>query len=195
MGSPFSIFRRQEKKMLAVLAIMAMFAFTFVGFAGMSVQALLQLISGGMAGPGDEAVARTNWGNITRNDVAVQQQQRSIANRFLWRAQRESGNTFGANQAFFGPPTEEDVVNAILIRRRADELGMRLSDDAVGKFIDNVTRDPQSGELRFTSAMFDMICSELRISGTDLFDVLRAELMVSEMVRVVGGSSVLAGGK
>ena len=180
--------------MIAVLAIMAMFVFTFVGFAGMTVPALLELISGGVAGPEGEVVARTNWGNITRNDVAVQQQQRSIANRFLLLAQVQSGNTFGANQNFFGPPTEEDVVNAILIRRRADELGMRLSDDAVGKFIDNVTRDPQSGELRFTSTMFDDICKSLRIPGSDLFDILRAELMVSEMVRVVGGSSVVGGG-
>lgn len=193
MASPFSIFRRQEKKLLAVLAIMAMFAFTFVGFAGMSVQALLQLFGSGAPNPGAEVIAQTNWGDITQAEAAELQHRRAVANRFVYAAGLQAQNPM-LGPDYFGPATEEDVINAMLIRRHARGLGMRIGDAAVSRFIDEVTRNPRTGEQGLTSKAFNDICKSMGISDRALYDMLGDELMVSQMVQAVRGGSYMRGG-
>lgn len=179
MASPFTIFRKHEKKLIATLAILAMFAFIVVG-PGMSIPGLLELFGLRDPAAGGEVFARTSWGTVTRADVANLVARREAANQFVINAQLASG-LMPRTPYHFGEPSEQDALYAELVRRKAQELGVRISDDAVRFFIDQITAR------RLSTEQFEQIRRRIGVGGPTLIDILREELVVLEVMQMVLG--------
>ena len=74
---PFAVFRRHEKKLMAVFAIMAMFAFVVS-------DSLFGLFRSGAAGQrGDTPVVELYGKTVRQSDLARLRAERSLANAFV----------------------------------------------------------------------------------------------------------------
>src|SRR6516225_6507312 len=73
---PFAVFRRHQRKLLAIFAILAMFGFVVA-------DSLPRLLSGGYAAGGNPAVVDLYGRSVRRSDIAEMQTQRNNANLFM----------------------------------------------------------------------------------------------------------------
>jgi peptidyl-prolyl cis-trans isomerase D len=134
---PFEVFRRHQKKLLAVLAIFAMVAFT-LDFS------LINRLTG-PAGAGDTVVVSLNGQKIRRSDLNQMAVQRTRANRLV-------GRLVGLpDYQPFGPVNTRALVDAIILEREADALGMT----ATVKLAKDWLRSFTNGKI--TSEMFDAV--------------------------------------
>jgi hypothetical protein len=135
-----------------------------------------------------EVPLQTVMGNLTHEDIKDRLERRQIANDFL-RAAYEKVSPPPDNQFMaqfwmrglqsslfgFGGPGEEDVILGFLLEQEADEMGIRLSDDAVSKYIIQATTVAGKG---LSKADFEQIRNLLptRPSETEIYNAIRAEL-------------------
>ncbi len=79
MASPFALFRRNQKIMLAVVGIGAMFAFVFLG-------PLSQYLGEGRGRSENPVVVETKYGNYKESDLANVLDARMLVDAFLQQA-------------------------------------------------------------------------------------------------------------
>ena len=124
----------------------------------------------------------TSIGSLSQQQLSSLIQKRQVANRFLTEAYYRSND----QQSFMPPPRfgfrtpsnraptskelEEDVVLGYLLQHEADQLDIVVSDDAVNEFINRLTND------KLSRAAFNDVRGQMRMSRSQLFDVLRDEL-------------------
>src|SRR5579875_1651140 len=105
---PFAVFRRHQKKMLAVITILAMFGFVLS-------DVLYRFSNRGGPPGGNTVVADLYDRPVYRSDLNRLAEERAVANRFL--------ATFGfAN--FFGGYSTRDLVDGLILKHEADRLGI-----------------------------------------------------------------------
>ncbi|CAN5734304.1 hypothetical protein BH23PLA1_BH23PLA1_17040 [soil metagenome] len=113
---PFQVFRRHRRKMIGLLAILAMFAFVLA-------DSLPQLTGGG--GPGgsysNEVVAELYGQPVRENDIQQMRAQRARANYVL----SQLVPYFG--QQTFGGTSTEEMIDALILQKEADQLGIPAS--------------------------------------------------------------------
>lgn len=109
---PFEVMRRQQKKILAFLAILAMFLFTI----DMSIMPLLN--GSGPAGT-NRTVVELGGKALRSSDLAQISEERRIANEFVSVATQGLGSP-----TVFGGYTERDLVDAYILEREADRMGL-----------------------------------------------------------------------
>lgn len=159
--------------MIAILGVMCMLAFVVLP----SVMQMMQTGGGG----GDQVVVTTKYGSINESELRSMRQAREITNRFVADLMRRSGADprLLRNGQIFGGSSEQEVVNAMLMARRAEEMGVIVSDDAVRLFIREVTQNQvSSDDMR-------LIIDGLNVQQNHLFDALRAELAAQQVSRVL----------
>lgn len=111
---PFQVFRRHQRKMLAVLAIMAMFAFVLAD----AVPNFLRSRDYANGAGRDEVVATLYGKTVRQSDLARLSSERARSNAALGQlAPYFSPETFG-------PTTTEAIVDAYILEHEADEVGM-----------------------------------------------------------------------
>src|SRR3954452_13187038 len=89
---PFAVFRRHQRKLLAIFAILAMFGFVLA-------DSLPRLLSGNPGGSnGNPVIVKLYGRSIYRSDLNEMAAERSLANRFM-----------AALSGFNGPPVFGDV--------------------------------------------------------------------------------------
>ena len=135
---PFDVFRRHQRKLLAVLAILAMVAFTLD----------FSLFRKGAGGPGgaNPVVVELYGRNVRRADLEAMRFQRARANRFM--------AALTGSPALFGPLNERAIVDAMILEHKADELHMPAGADVARRWLRSIP------ELRLTSDTFDRIYRE-----------------------------------
>jgi hypothetical protein len=170
MASPFSIFRKRQKVMIAVLGVLTMFAFVFIPI-------LMQ--GSGSRGPANPVAVKTSkFGNLRASDLtALRERRQRIRAVFSDLGQKVGVPAAVLERAIdeqIGPATDEAVVETWLKARYAQQLGIIVSNDAVNAFLarwaamlrngfnaDDVTavlaRPPAISQNRF----FDMMRDEL----------------------------------
>ncbi len=111
---PFAVFRRHQKKMLAAILLLAMFAFVLS-------DSMSRMMNNKGANYGNRVVTDLYGKPIYRSDLEIIGQQRSLANQFLAIA-------FGEPQAF-GGLTTRDLVDALILKHEADRLGIPETSD------------------------------------------------------------------
>ncbi len=84
MASPFTVFRRNQKIMLAVVGIGAMVAFVFLD--------PLTNYLGRSRAPDNPVVVETSYGNLKQTDLANLRQARELVELFIMRACGETVN-------------------------------------------------------------------------------------------------------
>lgn len=121
---PFAVFRRHQKKLLAVLAIFAMVAFTldFSLFRNKFGRA-----------PEDTLVATLNGRNIYRSDLAEMMAQRNRANIFMQRLTQRPD--------YFGGLNNRALVDAMILENEANRLKMPAKPDLAIKFLRQITNN------------------------------------------------------
>jgi len=137
---PFAIFRRYQKRLLAVLAVFAMVAFT-LDFS------LLQNMTG--QGNANPEIARIHHRTYRRDDLAGMKVQRSVANRFMASLLAMTGQP--ASAPYFGGMDDRSIVDALILEHKADELGMPQTIDLARKWLRALTDN------QLTTALFDRI--------------------------------------
>ena len=166
MASPFAIFRKHQRILIAVLGLMAMVAFVFLPIILKSMQ------SGG--GGGNPTVVTTDkFGDLNENGIRRLIWQRQVVRRFVQRAGLAATGMPVQPQvldALFGPVSEESVVDSWLMGQYAHEMGMRISDSIVSQFIQRITNDQLTGD------ELTAIANEMKISEDGLFVALKNEL-------------------
>ncbi len=175
MASPFAVFRKHQKILIATLGLMAMIAFVF----------LPMILKGVGEGGGnvDPIVVTSNFGNLTERQLQNLRYRRKMVMLFLQRAvdaaafDRET--TFRRKmdiEQFFGKVGEESIVDLWLLVQRAKRLGMRVSDGAVSDFIGSAITDN-----RVTNEQFAHLYKTMRASEDVIFDTLQEELLAREL--------------
>ncbi|MHC4398378.1 MAG: hypothetical protein ACYTG0_01720 [Planctomycetota bacterium] len=212
MASPFKVFRKHQKLMLALLAVLAMFGFVIL-------PAVLQgQGSGASANP---VVATTSeYGDLMRSELSVLRQRRLLAIRFfeqlrefVYIRSRMALNPQGAeglrqeairksrelesvswhilNERIRLWQFDDDaatsdaaLVDTWLLAKRAEQLGMVVDDETINLYLEDLTFNHVS------KAEIRQVLDAMRERSTDLFDALRQELLAGRL-RSMFKSSVI----
>src|SRR5271165_4497630 len=134
---PFEVFRRHQRKLLAVFAILAMFGFVVSD----SLPKLLNPNSGGR----DQPVVTLYGKTIYRSTLNDMLERRNYANIFM----SELNPRQGRNQ--FGGTKDRDLVDAVILQHEADSLGIPSGREAGTAYLKRITQD------RMTSEVFDFL--------------------------------------
>jgi len=171
MASPFSIFRKKQKMMIAVLGVMVMLAFVFIPI-------IMERMGGRTVR--DEVVASTvKFGNLRQSDVsALMHQRQGVLGVLTDAIQMSSPNPRMVRrflEAVFGPATDEAVVNSWLLARYAEYQGVAVSDQTINGFLKEITQDKVS-PLDFQTAFKRSGTSEFHF-----FNAMRDELLALQL--------------
>ena len=158
---PFAVFRQHQRKLLAVFAILAM-----IGFV-LSDTLPRWMNSGGMSDK-DLVVAELYGKKIHLSDLAVMNQKRQRANRFMYYADR-----FG-NPNFFGGTSRAELIDALILEHEADRLGVPETSTFARDWIEQQT----SGAMN--AALFETILSrfEQKVGGEQLLIDIASQIRV-----------------
>jgi hypothetical protein len=196
MASPFKVFRKHQKLMLAGLTILAMFSFIFLG----TIADLL----GTRQGPQNPVVVSTSkYGKLTQNDLAIMRQDRmrahavlqmmlvklfppQIGSQISQTCQQFVENTLGKN-------TNEDIVMSWLKAKRAEEIGMTISNDIINEFLKSYPMDfarsyPQLlnyvSENSIATQDIAAMINQQNLSQNQFFDILREDLRAQKLTQI-----------
>ena len=122
----FEVFRRHQKKMLAVFAILAMFGFVVS-------DSLPRLLSSNATGR-DQPIVKLYGKMLHQSELNEMLTERSLANRFLFRI----FPYFGPEP--FGSLKTRDLVDAVILRHEADRLGIPSGHEVGKDFLMRVTQ-------------------------------------------------------
>ena len=158
MSSPLSFFRRNQKVMLAVFGVLIMLTFV----VGDYISRYQGRTAGAVA---DETVVTWKHGKIDERELWAIRDAHNRTVRFLdllvQKTIEANGQPKGLgvnimNGRVFDPGiprsyAEEDLVQTMLLARKAQELGVRITDAALDEFLDTLTDEvvprSQFGEL------------------------------------------------
>ena len=174
MASPFKAFRKRQKTMIAILAILAMFAFVVLPIVGKRV--------GSHQVRNAPVVTTTKYGNIEQSTLREMQIRRRVMLRLLdeiARAVAQAGGDARNVQMVrraFEPDTTEAVVDTWLLANRAEELGIVISRDRINQFLAGITTSQG-----LTAEQVRKILAALELSQMQLFAMLEHELLALEL--------------
>jgi len=171
MASGFSVFRRHQKAIFAVLTVMCMIAFTVGGV-------LTRFI-----GPGDsgkQPVGTIDGEDLTRRDFDGYRQSRYLAN--------QAGLVISMNResSLYGSADDHDIWNMILMLRLADEMGIQISDDYVHTHL-NMQCNRLADLPEMTQELFGNIRQRTGRSRDSIFEAIRNELKIETVRTIIHG--------
>jgi len=175
MASPFAIFRKHERILMATVGLMAILAFVFLGNIG-------QQDPGSNQGR-NPVVATTKYGKVTAAELQWMQRQKQVANSLLQFAVFQRTGQF--IQDYFDQPTPDKVIDTMILARKAADLGMYIGDDEITRFLrresgDRLKADDYANILRqFNEAQRGR--DGRVINKSQLYDILRTQLMCRHM--------------
>ena len=158
---PFAVFRQHQRKLLAVFAILAM-----IGFV-LSDTLPRWMNSGGLSDK-DLEVAELYGKKIHLSDLALMNQKRQRANRFMYYADR-----FG-NPNFFGGTSRAELIDALILEHEADRLEIPSTSAFARDWIEQQT----SGAMN--AALFETILSrfEQKVGGEQLLIDIASQIRI-----------------
>jgi peptidyl-prolyl cis-trans isomerase D len=176
---PFAVFRRHQKKLLAIFAILAMFGFVLA-------DSLPRLLSGGAIGGNADAVVVKLYGKSVRtSEINAMAAERNRANRFLAEL---STVLYGTSlPPVFGDVTStRALVDALILQHEADALRMPAGPESARQWLKQVTGDRMNAEL------FEGLLRGLgnQVSGDQILRDIANQLRLNR-VRQLPGAAVV----
>lgn len=172
MAQFMKTFRKHRKAWLAGLTLMAMFSFVFLDIVYQTMR------SGG--GPRNPVAAETaRYGAITERQLDLMLRQRRSLYGFLRQLQPAVMTKGGRGEQIRialmslgdSPASEEAAVESWLLGRKAEELGLKVSQKAINDYIGMLH------EGKLGTADLKRILGDLRLSQSQLFEALRQDLL------------------
>ena len=170
---PFAIFRRYQRNLIAVFAIMAM-----IGFV---LSDTLTRRSNSDANRGQNTVIAELYGKpIRRVDLFKINEQRQRANRFLGLANS------GVGPSAFGGTSTRELVDALILEHEADRLGIPNDARFANEWLNKVT----SGSMN--ASMFEFILSRFGsdIGGEALLTDLAGQVRIQQAQETIAATIV-----
>ncbi|MBV8127415.1 MAG: peptidyl-prolyl cis-trans isomerase [Planctomycetaceae bacterium] len=130
---PFEVFRRHQRKLLAIFAIMAMFGFVVSD----SLPRLLNSNPGGR----DQKVAELYGKSVYQSQLNEMARQRTRANLFV------SGLSQFPSREVFGGLKQRDLVDAMILQHEADQLNIPATAEIGREWLRQITGGRMNGEL------------------------------------------------
>ncbi len=175
MASPFRVFRKHQRILIATLGLLAMIAFVFLP--------MMLKSSGRASRKNPVVVTTTKYGDLRLSDLNIMQNRRQRLLRFLEAAVRTAGGDdrvvlmkLNRLRQMFGDVSEQTVVNLWLLVRRADELGIVVTDRTISEFLRDLTAD------RLTNGQFAQLHRQLRMPEEEVFNSLHDELLATNVL-------------
>jgi hypothetical protein len=168
MASPFRTFRKNQKAWMVGLTIMTMFAFVFLG----------QVAGNRSSSSGeykDPEVFTWKYGSVHKSEIEQRLRLRRMINQFLAQAALKAGQSpqivmmLQQNQIF--RPVEKEVVDTMLLDKKAQQLGIVVNDRMVNDFIHAVAPGLSGQDL--ANILRGM---SYGLGQAQLFDAIRDEL-------------------
>ncbi len=168
---PFAIFRRHQRKLLAVFAILAMFGFVVA-------DSLPRLLNSGPAGSENPKVVDLYGKEVRRSDLSEILTQRRNANLFM--------AELSGNPQFFGGLDTKSLVDAMILKHEADKLGMPGGPAVAREWLKQ-----RAGSI-MTKELFELLLSRFNntITGEQLLTDIASQIRISN-VRLLNGSPVV----
>lgn len=175
MQSPFKIFRKHQKVVLAGLTLMAM-----IGF-GLG-DTLMKIGTKGAGSQAGKNVVDTSIGGLSQLEMQTLVFHRREIHRFIGSAYQKSHPDLAKSPFFgqfiqmivrqfgFGGTSQPELLYSWLHRHEAQKMGIVVSDPQVRDYIDRFT------ERKLSTEAFKAILDEIHLSPRQLFDLFRDEL-------------------
>ena len=164
---PFEVFRRHQRKLLAVFAILAMFGFVVSD----SLPKLLNPSYGGR----DQPVVKLFGKTVYRSALNEMLEQRTLANTFVAQLNPYLGpHPFGATR-------DRDIVDALILQREADRLGLPAGPEMGKEYLKQITGDKMNRDL------FEILLGRLnnRVSGDQLLADIANQVRLAHVGRIL----------
>ncbi len=174
---PFSVFRKHQRKMLAIFAILAMFSFVLS-------DSLPSWIGGsGSSGSGkDPVIAKLKWKTLHASDLEPMRVQRGRANYFVFQALQQIA---GPNPQFaqvFGGTSTRELVDAIILEHEADRLGLPATPEIANKWLRQQTRD--SLNARFFEDIYRRSSLPSQVTDVQLLTEIANQIRIGDVRRL-----------
>ncbi|HTM54058.1 MAG TPA: hypothetical protein VL175_08520 [Pirellulales bacterium] len=200
MASPFSVFRRNQRVLLAIVAITAMVAFVFL-------DPVMKYVSGRSGRIENPVVVETSYGALTQMQLESLRVSRDMVDRFLRlvceqatltqlsrgqldpRMQNQAANQlYMFWRQFLTERTKEygseaAALETLVLAKRAEKMGMVVTDRAINDLIKQITDDAISSE-QLQNIIAQLQVDRRRVSVARLFDALRTEMLASKMAQL-----------
>ncbi|MEN6497012.1 MAG: hypothetical protein ABFD16_22190 [Thermoguttaceae bacterium] len=179
MANPFRAFRKNQKIMLVVLTLLAMVSFVILP--------IVMDMMGNTPSRDPVVVSTTRYGSLRESQLRVLRNDREILRGFfqhLAQSAMESGGdprSLAQLARMIGPSGEENVVGTWLLAKRAEELGIMVSDSEINQFLTQVTTSQN-----ISREAVQKIMQYRHISEDDLFRVIRQELLAVHLQQMFG---------
>jgi hypothetical protein len=196
VASPFAVFRRNQRVLLAVVAISAMIAFVFL-------DPVMKYVGGNARRLDNPIVVETKFGALTHGQLESMRASRELVDRFLRavtqetviaqlnkglidpRLQNQAGTQLYSfwHQTLMGrskPGPQESAVETLVMSKQAERLGMVVSDRAINDLIKQITDDSLSSE-SLQAVIAHLQGGRHRVSVARLFDAIRTEMLASKL--------------
>jgi hypothetical protein len=170
MASPFSIFRKRQKLMMAILCLLAMVSFVLLPN--------IQQIVGGGSGANKVAV-KSSYGNLTERELGMlrQRQQRvlSVLTIVCQGAGVPASVARQRVEMLVGSPSEQSVVDRWLLARHAEKMGVIISNKTIVEFLQALTQN------RVKRDEFQAAFRQAQLSESQFFDAMRDVLAALDL--------------
>jgi len=130
---PFEVFRRHQRKLLAIFAIMAMFGFVVS-------DSLPRLLNSNASGR-DQKVAELYGKSVYQSQLNDMARQRNRANLFV------SGVGQFLRREVFGGLKQRDLVDAMILQHEADRLNIPATAEIGREWLKQITGGRMNGEM------------------------------------------------
>jgi hypothetical protein len=185
MQSPFKIFRKHQKVILAGLTLMAMIGFG-IG------DTLVRMVRVGAANRAIKSEVETSIGNLSQMQMHNLLVQRTNLQKFIGIAFQKSHADLFEKPPYigrylmprimaeygFGGTSKEDLLFAWLHRHEARKMGIVVSDPQIKDYIGRIT------ENKLSSTKLQEIVDDMHMSPQELFDSFRDELEAQIAIRM-----------
>ena len=169
---PFEVFRRHQRKLLAIFAILAMISFVVSD----SVPRLLSSNYNGR----DQKVVDLHSAPLYRSQLNELARQRNRANMFV------AGLAQFMPREVFGGLKDRDLVDAVILQREADRLGIPATPEMGREWLKQITGGRMNSEL--FSALYSRFSSE--ISEEQLLTDIANQVRLANVRRLLGSPIV-----
>jgi peptidyl-prolyl cis-trans isomerase D len=169
---PFEVFRRHQRKLLTIFAILAMFGFVVS-------DSLPKLLSPSYAGK-DPEVATIFKSTIHRSQLQAIHEERSLANLFVYEVAPF------LRDRWFGGTGDRALIDALILEHEADELGIPGGSEQGREFVE-VISNHMMNETIFESKLARL---NARVTGDQVLTAIGNQLRIKNVQSLMGRPQV-----